>query len=181
MHAISGDEDEATLVAAWERGEVAAFDALYRRHAGPLTGYCQRMLRRLEEAEDVVTEVFEVIARGRFQPGGSFRSYLFTVAHRRCIDVLRRRKTRELAAPRLAVVSGGPPAPDEQVELLADIQRMEDALARLPEANRAALLLYYHQHLSVKEVAEVTASTTEQVKSKLAYGRRLLRRYLEDA
>jgi len=174
------DEDDA-LYSAWQGGDETAFDRLYRRHAGPLTGYCQRMLGRLEEAEEVVVETFETVTRGRFSPSGSLRSYLYTVAHRRCIDLLRRRRTGDRIGPRLTVVETGPPSPEAQVELLDDIQRMEDALQRLPDANRAALLLYYHRHLSVREVAEVTASTTEQVKSRLAYGRRLLRRYLEEA
>ena len=126
-----------------------------------------------------MVETFEKVARGRFRPTGSFKSFLFTVAHRRCLDLLRRRRTRTHLQPRLKVVTEVRMEPDEQVILKDDLVRLDQALKQIPEDNRAALLLYYHQHLSVREVAEVTESSVEQVKSRLAYGRRLLRRNLE--
>lgn len=128
-----------------------------------------------------MAETFEQVGRGRWRPTGSFKSFLYTVAHRRCLDLLRRRRTRERLRPRLFVIDREPRAPDDAVALQDDLARLERAMEHLPEANRAALLLYYHHHLSVKEVAAVTNTTVEQVKSKLAYGRRLLRQQLGES
>lgn len=160
-------------------GDASAFDALYRRHVRAVTGYCRRLLGRAEVAEEIAVDTFETVARGRYEPTGSLKSYLFTVAHRRCLDVLRRRATRERLRPTLQVVTDVPRSPEDVVVLDDDVQRMEAMLHRIPEAHRAVLLLYYRQHLSVREVAEVVGITTEQVKTKLAYARRLLRRHME--
>jgi RNA polymerase sigma factor (sigma-70 family) len=79
----AGDASDATLVAVAQRDH-EAFAALYERYADPVLNYCYHRLGTWSEAEDAAQQVFlhAYTALGRFRDReGSFRSWLFTVAH----------------------------------------------------------------------------------------------------
>lgn len=95
------DDDDDALMAAYARGEAAAFERLYTRHRLALYRFVRRLLGSANAAQ--VDEVFQdtwlrvVQARARWQPqGASFRTWLFTLAHHRAIDLLRK-SGREVA------------------------------------------------------------------------------------
>lgn len=172
--------DEA-LAASWKAGDERAFELLYARYAGRVTSYAQRMLGRREDGEEICIETFTRIVEGRWRAVGSFRSWLFTVAHRCCIERLRRRtlKTRVLA-----LFGARPPVEDGSPEMhllhREQDRRLTEAIAALPPEHRAALLLHSAQELSAREVGAVLGLTDQQVRSQLSYARRLLRERLED-
>lgn len=174
----SAPATDAELVARWMQGEEAAFDALFARHRGPVLGYASRMLQRREEAEEVCLETFARVVEGRYRPGGSFRSFVFTIAHRLCLDRLRRRGRWA----RVRTLFGGPapldPTPEAHALQDERCRRLDAALATLPEGHRSALLLYYKQELSSREVAEILGITDQQLRSQLSYARRRLRETL---
>src|SRR5687768_15750050 len=86
--------DDASLVGAFQRGEDGAFEVLYTRYGPRVTSYAARLLGRREEGEEVATEVFVKVVQRRWRPTGTFRSWLFTLAHRMCLDRLRSRERR---------------------------------------------------------------------------------------
>ena len=88
--AATADED---LVALAQGGEREAFAALYDRYLPRVHGYCYRLLGTREAAEDANTEVFmrALAALPAFR-AGSFRSWLFAIAHNVVVDELRRRR-----------------------------------------------------------------------------------------
>ena len=136
--------DEATadeeLVALAQAGDREAFAALYDRYLPRVYGYCYRLLGDREEAEDANTDVFmrALAALPAFR-AGSFRSWLFAIAHNVAKDELRRRKptapleaAREIADPgqspeeiaataldRLTVLSLLPLLSDDQRQVVA--------------------------------------------------------------
>lgn len=170
------DED---LAAAHAAGDAHAFDVLFERYRGRVLGYTRRMLGRPELAEEVTATVFVRVLEGRWKPTGRFRSYLFAVAHRACLERLRKRRTAQRYTPWLRVVP--PDRTPEEVAVLGDRQRQIDgAMGRLPEEHRTLLLLYYGQELASKEVAEIVGCTDQQVRSKLAYARRKLRALIDE-
>jgi RNA polymerase sigma-70 factor (ECF subfamily) len=84
--------DEA-LVALAQGGEREAFAALYDRYLPPVYGYCYRLLGEREAAEDANTEVFlRALAALPAYRAGSFRGWLFAIAHNVATDELRRRR-----------------------------------------------------------------------------------------
>ena len=108
--------------------------------------YATRMLGRRELADEVCVDVFCTVLEGRWRPEGSFRSYLFTVLHRRCIEEIRRRGARD----RLQVHVPAPAAAAAVDDALADAdeaRRLTAAMDALGEEHRAVLLLYYSQEL----------------------------------
>lgn len=173
---LTTDED---LLDAFSRGDQAAFTALVERYGGRLRGYSFRLLHNHEQAEEVFAETFLRVATGaaRFERRGTVRGWLFTMAHRMCLDILRRRKVALDAAPgMLALDAARPlmPSPDAVVALGEMAGALEQALQALSEEHRQVVLLRLVNELSAAEVAAVMGMTESQVHSLLSYARRLL-------
>jgi RNA polymerase sigma-70 factor (ECF subfamily) len=167
---------EAGLLARVADGDEAAFRVLVDRHVGSLTGVARRMLADGAEAEDVAQETFVRLWRsaGDLEIGGpGVRPWLMRVATNLCLDRLRARR-------RLQVDADVPETPVSAVQArgLEEQQlseRVETALAALPERQRSALVLFHYEGLSQMEVAEAMDVSEEAVESLLARARRAVR------
>ena len=167
------------LLAAFCAGDEGAFAALYERYADRVATYAARMLGRREEADEVCTEVFIRLVEGRWRPEGSLRSYLFTVAHRMCLDRIRSRTRRQRLLAWFAPRPDEAPSAEERLGLTERDRHLAAAIDGLSEGHRAVVLLTYTEGLSSVEVGEILSLTDQQVRSKLTYARRLLRDALE--
>jgi RNA polymerase sigma-70 factor (ECF subfamily) len=175
----SPDEDVA-LMLAFRSGDMAAFDALFRRWSGPLLRYLERMLRDLATAEELVQEVFIRVyrARERYQPEARFSTWLYRIATNLALNELRRprhravhRSTDEQGAAPLAADA---PATEDVVDARRQGALAAAALGELPEKQRAALCLTAVEGLSYAEVAEALEVTEKAVKSLVHRARRSL-------
>ena len=153
--------------------DLSAHVAGLRRYAVALTG------SRIE-AEDLVQETLtRAIAAARsFRKGGNLRGWLFTIMHNAFISSVRARRVadRELAfdPPELSQ------APTQLDRLV--VRDVLAALSRLPEAQRAALVLIALEEFSYSEAARVLGVPLGTLMSRLARGREALRRAMsEDA
>ena len=86
----AGDEQ---LMLAYQRGDAAAFDQLYRRHKGALYRFLLYSVRERALAEEFFQEIWMRVieARGRYQSRAKFTTWLYTVAHHRLVDHWRKR------------------------------------------------------------------------------------------
>jgi RNA polymerase sigma factor (sigma-70 family) len=178
-------------MAAYASGDAAAFEALYARHRGALYRFVRRLLGSALGAQ--VDEVFQdtwlrvVHARATWAPqGATFRTWLFTLAHHRAIDVLRR-SGREVALDAFEGEGDEPwqpdaaawqhwPAPasaapqaDELVFWRRAGVRLLQCLEQLPVAQRSAFLLHHEDGLGVAEVAQALEVGFETAKTRLRY------------
>src|SRR5215468_9943451 len=178
----SGEPDEA-LIGRYARGDVAAFEALYRRHEMRVWRYLERNVGNRATADELMQEVWFAVARDapRYQPTGSFCGWLFAIARHRMLDAQRLRRTQlRLAVAHLHAESPDGEAPGEPSPLDAALEReqarvLRRALAQLPPEQRDAFLLQVEAELSVEEVAAITGSSFETTKSRLRYARGKLR------
>ncbi len=157
---LAGD---ARLVALAGAGDDAAFEALYDRHHAAILGFCRHMLGSREEAEDVLQHTF--LAAFRQLAGGTrpldVRPWLFAIARNRCVSLLRTRRAHvplEHAEPAVDGLLVTVERREAVRELLAD-------LGRLPEDQRAALLLTELGALDHAGVAAVLGCPREKVKA----------------
>jgi RNA polymerase sigma-70 factor (ECF subfamily) len=132
--------DEAALVAA-ARADPRAFAALYRRHVDPVYRFCYRRLGGSEAAEDATAQVFAKALAGLagFR-GGSFRGWLFAIAHNVVADEYRATRPHLplAAAESLADPTPGP----EETAIGGEAARtIRDLLVHLPPAQRRVLEL----------------------------------------
>lgn len=172
-----GDASDDDLVAAAASGDPAAARELVGRHLAPVVAFAHRMLGNRADAEDVAQDAFLALWRhaGRWRAGGgaSLRTWLCRIAYNRAVDRLRRKP----AVPLDAVLEMADPAPGAQagLERGAVTRRVAEAVASLPERQRAALLLRHFEELGNPEIAEILGVGVEAVESLLARGRRTLR------
>jgi RNA polymerase sigma factor (sigma-70 family) len=168
-----GDGDLLARYAAWR--DEAAFTALVQRHGALVLGVCRRLLANEADAEDAFQATFLVLAKqaGTVRKRASVGSWLYGVACRvaakaRRTAVRRRQRERRAAAER-PTQTGPEPACRELQALL------DEAMNRLPERYRAALLLCYFEGRTVEEAARHLGCPRGTVASRLAQGRKLLR------
>jgi RNA polymerase sigma-70 factor (ECF subfamily) len=150
------------------------FEAEAIPHLRALYGTAYRMTRNSHDAEDLVQETFLRAYRGfdRFEPGTNIRAWLFTILHRARTDAFRRAGR----SPRTTELAGeGPAVPAPQDALATGAEEVERALAALPEAFRAAVVLRDIEELSYDEIARALAIPIGTVMSRIHRGRALLR------
>ncbi len=180
------------LMQAYAQGDAHAFDVLYARHRGALYRFVRRLLGSAcpQQTDEVFQDAWMRViqARARWAPqGASFRTWLFTLAHHRAIDCLRR-SGRELALD--SEQDAWAPDPDSAVPALASAaspdavehqfwrdagQRLLDCLDALPVAQRAVFLLHHEDGLSIDELARALELGFETAKSRLRYAMNKLR------
>jgi RNA polymerase sigma-70 factor (ECF subfamily) len=175
---MSEESDEALMVRICA-DERLAFTALLDRHLKAVGRFAYRILMDTAEAEDVAQETFLKLWRYRekWRPEAKLRTWLFRVARNLCIDRFRRKEVVTEQVPEQVDPRGGPSA---------DLQRSQsaglvnNAVAQLPERQRAAISLVYHQYLSNIEAAGVLGVSVDALESLLSRGRRGLKKRLED-
>ena len=174
------DPDEALLVRVAD-GDPAAVRALVGRKLPRVLGLAQRMLSDAAEAEDVAQEAFLRVWRQapKWRPGQArFDTWLHRVALHLCYNRLRRR--REITTDEPPEIADEGPAPDRGLEAHDTGRRVNEALAKLPERQREAVVLCHYQDLGNIEAAAVMGVTVEALESLLSRGRRALRAALAD-
>ncbi|MEZ4465564.1 MAG: sigma-70 family RNA polymerase sigma factor [bacterium] len=125
-----------------------------------------------EEAADLCQEVFLVAAGARFEGRSSPYTWLYGILHN-LVRERRRRRGGPVEAPALAVVT-----PEASLAAREGAARVRAAVARLPEAQRDVVSLFYLEELSVQAVAEALKLPENTVKSRLFAARAALRRAL---
>ena len=172
-------DEDSELLDRLATGDEAAFRTLVERHIDRAYAIALRIIGNAADAEDVVQDTMLKIwsHRGRWQHGrAKFSTWLYRVVSNRCIDLRRK--------PRSEDVDAVPEMADPQPDASAMIERnevrdlLEGAMQRLPEQQRLAVILSYHENMSNGEIAEVMDSTVAAVESLLKRGRQQLRELL---
>ena len=176
---------DAELVAAHVAGDPDAFGEVVRRHRDRLWAVALRTTGDREEAADAVQDalVSALRAAGRFRGDSAVTTWLHRIVVNACLDRARRRAVRPTRPLEEEVGAGGDDAvrtgaalavaPDQTpaVQTRLDVTQ---ALARLPEAQRAALVLVDMYDVPVAEAAEILGVAVGTVKSRCSRGRTAL-------
>jgi len=188
---VQTDPDAALMLRA-KRGDRAAFTELVEKYKQPVMNFIFRTLRDEAEAEDLAQNVFLQVykSRARYKQTAKFSTWLFTIARNLCLNELRRR-SRHPAESLEEAHAEHEDQPRQQFEdkkiiLPADkllhgelAQKIEEALAELPENQRTAILLCRQDELSYEEIAEVLDCSLSATKSLIHRGRETLKEKLK--
>ena len=164
-----GDDRLAVLAAA---GDERAFEAIYDRHHRALLGFCRHMLGTREEAEDALQQTF-LRAHGALAARGApaeLRPWLFTIARNCCLTMLSARRPVADGERELASAEGL----GDQVQVRADLRAVVADVERLPDEQRAALVLAELADLSHDQIAEVIGVRAGKVKALIHQARTTL-------
>jgi RNA polymerase sigma-70 factor (ECF subfamily) len=164
VRATGADDDarsDAELIAAAQRGDVAAFEFLYRRHRDWVARFAHRVAGTADDALDVLQETFLYVLRKlpELDLRARFTTFLWPVVKNLALQARRRRSTvAEPAAGSAPAVDD--PEPHAHEDLIA-------ALGALPPAQRDAVLLRFVDGLTLEEIGARLAIPLGTVKSRL--------------
>jgi RNA polymerase sigma-70 factor (ECF subfamily) len=157
------------------RGDLEAFEALFRQHQGAVYGWIVRIVRDPAAAEDLTIETFWRIhrAHARFDPDRSFEAWARRIATNAALDYLRTARNDSELPDNLAST----PVPDADVS--DDLRRKTvRAFQRLPPKLRVAATLALIEEQPYKEIAEALGISMGAVKLRVFRALRLLRKEL---
>src|SRR5688572_29885665 len=151
--------EDLALVQRCRKGDLAAFETVYRTHAGRLYSVACRMLGNPADAEDLLQEIFLAAHRKMesFRGESALGTWLYRLATNLCLDHLRSRAARtsqmtDALDDEPALADSGSRGLAERILGRMDLER---ALVQLPEGCRAAFVLHDVEGLEHREVAEV--------------------------
>ena len=170
---------ELALVERCRRGDLGAFEELYRQHSGRLFSLAVRMLGNPADAEDMLQEIFLAAHRKleSFRGEAALGTWLYRLGMNQILDHVRSRAARTgqltdgLDDATLLADAGGHRLADRAIDRI-DLER---ALAELPEGCRAAFVLHDVEGLEHKEVSEVLGIAEGTSKSQVHKARLRLR------
>jgi RNA polymerase sigma-70 factor (ECF subfamily) len=171
---------DSVIVASAQQGSVTAFEALARHWHPRLVAHGYRLTRERDMAEDAAQAAWLDIARGLrgLRDPQAFPAWAYRIVTRRCANLIRQRQgDRDLTAELLAEPVNDI-APEEYVSTSGK-ERMQQAVARLPPGQRAAVALHYFEDLSIAEVAVALAIPGGTVKTRLMHARNQLKTLLD--
>lgn len=180
--------EDLKLVARCQRGEVAAFNALFARHSPWVFNLALRLTGNPDDAQDMTQEAFVRAYRAiaRYHGRAAFTTWLYRVAVNVCLDEIKRRGRRPVALSSLLGEDDPlPEADDSSVNLHQELQTRErrrallQAIYALPPKHRQVLVLYELEGRSYEEISELLGLNLGTVKSRLNRARLALRQRLE--
>ena len=174
-------EREQLPVAQARAGNAEAWAALFQRYRLPLYVYVFELVRDEQTSLDLVQETFINAFRHitSLRDDQKFGSWLFGIAHQKCIQQWRRRDREAEFREELEPLESD----NAPVELL--IREEQEAefmklIEKLPVTQRSAIVLHFVEDFSLDEIARITESNIGTVKSRLHYAKRALRKLLEE-
>lgn len=179
-------DEDATLMLAYARGELAAFDTLYARHRGALYRFLLRAARDPQLAEELFQDTWSrvIASRARYAPQAKFTTWLLQIAHNLLIDHYRRKRPVTTGDEAERVFEQAAAQEHEQPEhVLSEFERrrrLQMAIEHLPDEQRTTVLLRLEHDLSVEDIADITGVGRETAKSRLRYAMNRLREQLAE-
>jgi RNA polymerase sigma-70 factor (ECF subfamily) len=172
------DASDEELMQRIARGEQPAFRLLARRVTPPALALARRLTGNAADAEEVVQEALLRVWTNapRWRPEALLRTWLYRIVVNLCLN----RKRRAPFASLAEADEPADPTPDaaEQMENDERDRHIADAIGKLPERQRAAIVLTYQEGLSNAETADVLGTTRSAVETLLARAKQSLRQRL---
>lgn len=186
-HAESSDE---MLLVRYRRGDRAAFSELVRRYQRPLFNFSLRYLKNHDAAREITQDAFLRIVRraAEFKHESRFSTWIFAIARNLCIDELRKAKHRDHASLQddrngsclEERLGNGEPTTERkaaQGELREGLLR---AIDELPDEQREVFLLRQLGGIPFAEIAKITGTAENTVKSRMRYALERLQKQLSE-
>jgi RNA polymerase sigma-70 factor (ECF subfamily) len=185
-------DPDAALMLRVKQGDRAAYAELVDKYRQPVMNLAYRAVRDLTEAEDLAQNVFLQVYKSapRYRTSAKFSTWLFTIARNLCLNEIRRRSRHPAESLDAVRPDAENPAPmqveDRRSASAPDLllrseleEKIEQALAVLPENQRTAILLCRQEELSYEDIAEILGCSLSATKSLIHRGRETLKQKLK--
>jgi RNA polymerase sigma-70 factor (ECF subfamily) len=181
---IDTQMEERELVCRMAKGDEHAYAQLVTRYSPPTYRFLYRMLGSMEDAEDVTQDTFFELHKNRekLRTDVDILPYLFTIARRKAITLLRwktvRRKLSPLGEEHENTVASSAILPRDQFHDRKVEELVNQAIGKLKPAKRAVVILRFFEGLSYQDIAHVMNKPEGTVKSLAFRAEKELRRRL---
>lgn len=170
-------EQDAQLMMQVRTGDTACFAQLLERHRTPVIHFLYRMIQNQSVAEELAQEVFLRVYRSResYEPTAKFTTWLYRIATHLALNYLRDHR-RERAEQSIDVEVGDSPTREltdrqstveQELVRQATLNEVRQAIERLPDKQRAAVLMHKYEELEYSNIARVLQCSESAVKSLL--------------
>ena len=168
---LSYDED-AIFVERICSGDRPAFEHLYSKYYEKVYSIAKGVLLNSEEASDAVQEIFTLVYKNinRFDRRARFSTWLFRIAVNRSIQEARKTKNKFRFVELNEALAKAAQEEDPQVD-----PKVQRSLARMQPGDRAALILYYWEELTLEDLAVSLGCSTNAAKTRLYRARERFR------
>jgi RNA polymerase sigma-70 factor (ECF subfamily) len=188
------EDPDTALMLRVKEGDREAFRALFEKHSGSVARFAAGFVGGAARADELMQDVFLQVyrARERYEPKAKFSTWLYTIAHNLCLNEVRRHDHRsrvDLASEDEDAPAWEPSDPQalegEGYSAQRELEgRVAELIARLPEAQRTALVLSRVEELRYQQIGEILSCSEQAVKSLIFRATQSLKAglkgYLED-
>ena len=183
-HATSDEE----LMAAYQQGDVTAFDVLLGRHKNGVYNFLYRNMGQEENAEEGFQEIFSRVIKSAasYKPSAKFSTWLYTIARNYCIDHSRKEKWRQTTSLSEKVGDAEDlkledqiadetqnPEKDRNQKNLGEV--VEQPLSKMNPDQKEVFLMREQSNIAFDDIAKIVGATTSTVKSRMRYALAFLR------
>ncbi|MBT82608.1 MAG: RNA polymerase subunit sigma-70 [Alteromonadaceae bacterium] len=175
------EKHDDQLVASALKGQRRAWITLIKRYEKAVFSYGVRMTGSRDDAADLMQDIFVSVFKslGNYRGEGSFKGWLFKVAHYRCIEFYRKRKP-EQGLEDIPEPDSGQPCPETVMLETLSGQALLKAMQTLPLAQKAVVELKFFGQFTFDEIAQQTGLSPNTVKSRLYSALTRLKVLMED-
>jgi RNA polymerase sigma-70 factor (ECF subfamily) len=171
---------EAALVAACVEGREGAFDLIVERHRRTVYQLCYRFVGSHEDASDLSQDVFLRAYRGlrSFRGQSSVATWLYRIGVNVCLNRVGAKVPKTEPIDVEQYVDTGGESPTDRVLRRERAERVRAAVAKLPDKQRATLILRMYHDLSHQEIAQAVGSSVGAVKANVFHALQNLKKLL---
>jgi RNA polymerase sigma-70 factor (ECF subfamily) len=177
MEAVAALERDAELMLRVRAGDETSFALLLERHRGPVVHFLYRMVQNPAVSEELAQEVFLRVYKSRatYEPTAKFTTWLFRIATHLALNWIRdgrKEKGQESLNEELLdgierQVADRRQSVEQELVYEVKVREVRDAIGRLPEKQRAAVIMHKYQDLGYSQIAEALKCSESAVKSLL--------------
>jgi RNA polymerase sigma-70 factor (ECF subfamily) len=174
---------ESDIIPQIAQGNKSAFETLFKSHYANLCGYAVKYVWELEQAEEIVQDLFFNIwnKRSDLYISSSIESYLFRAVRNACLNYLKHRKIRDNYASSVQEVHNpGLGQVDDPVETLELQKKIDESIESMPPERKKIFLLSRHEGLKYKEIAEQLGISVKTVEAQMGKALKFLREELKE-
>lgn len=181
------NEQACELIERVKSGDESAFEELYHEFYKLAYYFAFKLCHNEADAKDAVQDTFIEIHRSisTLKENSYFKAWMYKIVHSKCKKIFRKNKyitTDFDNEPMIRTITEDRRefTPEQFVHFTSDQEALHSCLDQLPSSQRAIIVLFYLEQMSIKEISDIMEIPVGTVKSRLAYGRNYLKRALNE-
>ena len=153
---INGYISDCELVEKLQRGDVEAFEQIFKRYSSRIFAFALKYLKSKEEAEGLVQNVFMKLWENRkaLKKESSLKAYLFTITYHNMCKVFRKRKIHSKLVEKAEQVTIQKIELEKQIEYRFTLKNIDNLINKLPEKQKLIFIKSRKEGKSTSEIAE---------------------------